>query len=350
MRKVLVSFEVVVLFLAFLCSFMFVGCGEKRSQEEISTVYKAVLDDYEEVFFSDGGKKVEINYSEDIQTLIDSSASGDLFYNLKSTGNGAIFEPVLMADLKAVDYFIYWPLNYSKVPTKTMNSIFADAKNFRASLKTLQETKEMLENASNPQNWVGEYKTKLYNTMVYYNTFVEKYLTIFEKYVDVDTSQEGRVSTSKMQLDFSKKLLESAKIITQAVAKDYLKTAYTEEGENCCVKMNELFDDAVVIYKTDEFHAIINASKTTEEEALIKYQNSVSNYTLYKTNLKYVEKLLKNHSIKEMRNKQLNHLSTQEEDAYLSKVDEFLKQDVKVMFYDYMTNLTTALENWRDSH
>ena len=341
MRKVLVSFHIFVLFLAFLCSFMFVGCGEKRSQEEISTVYKAVLDDYE---------KVEINYSNDIQTLIDNANSGDLFYNLRDSGNGAIFEPVLMADLKAVDYFIYWPLNYSKVPTKTMNSIFADAKNFRASLKTLQETKEMLENASNPQNWVGEYKTKLYNTMVYYNAFVEKYLTIFEKYVDVDTSLEGRVSTSKMQLDFSKKLLESAKIITQAVAKDYLKTAYTEEGENCCVKMNQLFDEAVVIYKTDEFHAIINASKTAQEDALITYQNRVSNYTLYQNNFKTVEKLLKNHSIKEMRNKQLNHLSTQEEDAYLSKVNEFLKQDVKVMFDDYMANLVDALKSWKDNN
>jgi len=350
MKKVLVSFQVFVLLFAFLCSFMFVGCGEKRSQEEISNVYASVLADYEGVFFSDGGKNVSIKYSDEIKSEIDSATPDSLFYNLKADGVGAIFEPVLMADLKAVDYFIFWELDYSKVPTDQLNSIFADAKKFRSSLKTLNETKTMLEDASNPENWLGEYRTKLYDTMCYFNAFTEKYLTIFEKYVNADTSLSGRVSTSQMQLDYSKKLLESAKIITKTVAKDYLKEPYIEAEENCCVKMNNLFDTAVQIYKTDDFHQVINASKTEQEEDLITFQNRINNYTLYQNNLKTVEKILKNHSIKEMRNKQLNNLSTSEENAYLSKIDEFLNQDVKVVFDDYMSNLTTALENWRNSH
>ncbi|MBR1926111.1 MAG: hypothetical protein IJ837_04625 [Clostridia bacterium] len=350
MKKILINFQVFGLLLALLCSLLFVGCGEKRSQEEISKVYASVLADYEGVFFSGGGKDVSINYSDKIESKINNATEDSLFHNLKSKGVGAIFEPVLRADLKAVDYFIYWELDYSKVPTDLLNSVFNDAKNFRSSLKTLQETKTMLEDASNPENWVGEYRTKLYNTMCYYNAFTEKYLTIFEKYVNADTSQKGRVSTSQMQLDYSKKLLESAKIITMTVAKDYLKEAYTETEENCCNKMNKLFYTAVQIYETDDFHNVIISSKTEKEDDLIMFQNKINNYTLYQNNFKAVENILKNHSRKEMKNKQLNSLSSKEEDAYLSKIDEFLNQDVKVMFDDYMLNLTYALEEWRDAN
>ena len=341
-----------IAFSAFLCafclmfSFLFVGCGDNHTFKQVVKEYNEIATDYNGVFYDSNGN-LKIKYSSEISSSILVSDSSSLYYNLKNdeTNGAAIFETVLKADVTAVNYFINWKLDdYKKVPTERVNSLYSTLKDMKGKLYNLSRVKTSLEAASNKDNWLKEYRKNLHETIKSYNSFATQFLTVFEKYVQKDTTPEGRISVSKTQLEFAKKLVETCCLMEESIIKDYVETPFVGD-DNISTNFLSTYTKAKNVFSDEYFQTVVNRSKTEKEASLIKALENIENYNSYYYSEKNkIDKILSKESAKELSRKETENTLTDDERMSLNKIRDFYH--TFAVMKSYMKNYADALSDF----
>ena len=332
------------MFGTFLCAiclmfstFFFVGCGETRSFDEVVKVYSSAVGSSTEFFQN---YDVKISYSSKIQQKIISASQDDLYYNLKDDDSSktAIFVTSLRANVLVVKYFMDWPVeNYKKVPSEQMNSLYSNAKALQNSLSELKIQKQAMESASDPDNWVADYRKAFYDAILKFSDFSSQFLYVFEKYVSEDSAPKGRISLAQTRLEFSKKMIETTQLVAKYYIKDSIKKSY--KGDD------EISSTLISTYRAAvaKFKDIGNVSITDEQEAmLVDSLGKIQKYnSYYYAGMNAAKKILSDHSLADLNEKKIKNTLTDEERVYLNKLKDFIH--TYAIMKDYVVSYKDAL-------
>lgn len=341
MRKFM--FSTILCALCLILPIMFVGCGETRSFEEVSKMYHEAIGEYRGVFFN-SSNEVSVAYAQRLQDEINSADSSSLFYNLKSDENNpaAIFEPALGANVLVMEYFIDWNLaNYKNVPGEEMNSLYSSAENLKAKLYELKRVKIALEAASNMNNWIVDYRKAFCDAIVSFNNFSSKFLTIFEKYVNEDSAPNGRVSVAQTQLEFAKKVIDSATLVTDYYIKDSINKPFSGDSV-ISTNFVATYKAAKNVFASEKFQSVINQEKTQEEQKIIEILQKVEGYnSYYYFEKQKVENILSKNSFSALKEKETKNTLSADERIILDKLYDFFH--THTVMKNYMTEYKDAL-------
>ena len=338
-----------LLFVAIFCFFCFAGCGETRSWKETSEVYHSILGEYRGIVFN-SNNNVEITYDETTTFKINSSSSNDLYYNLRneSGNNLAVFIPALQENLTVMEYFIGWNVEkYKDVPSEKMNELYSEAKNLKNTLYDFKRIRSSLISASNKDNWIVEYREIFYKTISSFNEFTLNFLNVFENYVIEDTSTDGRISVTKTQLEFAKKLAETSYFLTNYCIKDNISTSFNQNSvfANDFLSIYNLAKD---VFSGDKFQNILNKSRTEQEQKMISALEKIENYnSFYYSQTSIVKSILKTDSLKELQEKKTKNTITDGEQVELNKLNEF--EHTYSVMKGYFVELKDALIDFNNN-
>lgn len=341
MRKTI--FSTIMCAICIMCSFAFFGCGETKTFKQVSKTFDEVISEYKGVFFDNSGN-VHISYASSLQTKINVAGADSLLNNLKSdeTNSSAIFETCLNADVMAVKYYITWDIeNYKNVPVEKTNELYKSIKDIDAKLYNLKRIKTALESASNYDNWIAEYRQTFYETIQSFNKFASQFIDIFEKHVLTDTTPEGRISVAQTQLEFTKKLIESASMVTDMWIKDYIDTPFVGDD---VISNNfiSIYSKAKNVFASQNFQTVLNRTKNEQEQKLVNSFELIKNYNSYYYNeTKKVQNILSDESLKLLVLKETKEILTDDERVCLAKIRDY-HHTFNVM-KNYMNNYANDL-------
>ena len=349
MRKS-VCISTILCLICFLFLPFFASCGETKTISDVSRIYNSVLSEYKGVFFNEQ-KQVSITYAAEVSNKIETAETDSLFYGLKNdeTLPGAVFEPVLKAEVFVVNYFIDWELeNYKKVPKDKMNSLYVNAQNIESGLIQLKRAKNNLENSTNLDGyWIEAYRREFYETLKNVNAFSVLYIEIFDKYVNEDNTLEGDVSVSRVRLEYAKKLVDTANYMVLCL-KDYINdVSYQQNASSKFCDMFSIYKQARQVFESDEFQQII-PDESVEQQNIVSALDKIKKYdSLYQNEYQKTVSVLEKYLIKDLKEKEiLNTLSDEEKTSY----NKFKNFDFvfKTMFL-YLSDLKTSLEEWQEA-
>ena len=343
------------IFSTFLCaiclifSFGFAGCGETRSFKEVSNIYNEIMGTYRGTFFNQNNE-VSITYSSAIQYKIDSASSNSLYYNLKKDDNdsSAFFEPALKANVFVTEYFINWNVeNYKNVPGEEMNALYESASGLKEKLYNLKRIKISLEAASNPDNWIVDYRQAFYETIVSYNNFSQQFLNVFEKYVNEDSAPDGRISVAKTQLEFAKKVIEAVDIVCDYYIKDNIDKSFLGD-DVISINFVAIYREAKSVFEGEKFQSIINRDKTEYEVKMIETLKNIEKYnSFFENETKKVKNILKNNSYSDLKDQNINGTIKDDDKVLLNKLNDY--SHTFAVMKSYMATYKNALIEYENN-
>ncbi len=343
-RNILLSLLIVLMMPFFVC---FSACSSEISYDDFKNSYSQMITKYNGVFFNENG--VHINYSQQLQSLIDSGTPDDGLAKLSSdiTNGQAIFEPILRTSFEAVNFLIDAP-DTSHVTQNSLTLVQNKLNNLIGAFEKFKKDKNQLEEVSSSKqqvlNWLSDYTKSFKNAITKANDFALAYLDMYEKELLSETDVDGRIPPRTTTFLLTKNMAQSAQVYDNFVLAEVFDQKITTD-QNFCNSMLENFLSVKNILAGD-FNSIRGSSLTTYEENMLQNFALLQSFqTKLNNSIKNSNTAVKDFGIKKLRRDQANGTLTLAESACIKAVDELLDTDFPIV-KSYNENIILNIKNW----
>ena len=348
--SVLLSFVMLTL----LC-FVFSACNIQDGRTvytNLTLKYTQFMEDTPEMFT---GGQVVVKYN---QKLKDAMYTDSGFAKLKED---ALFEPVLVASLQGVNYYInHTDLEKVNVPQKDAEVVYNNLEEFKQKVSEFLTAKHNIENRdaivpSSPieQDLLAKLCEKYQQLINSANVFGKSYLDLYQKKIFEDFQRKTtteRFAVGKMRLNYFQKLNEFANIEANNRVAYYADKKYESlQQESICYPLLQSYKkvDSYSLWEGSE--AEISA---TEAECISTFTNWLNYQPLYAQELNNYKLALEKIDL----SKYYAYLSglyaesdfTTEEKIYFAKIDAYFNT-YATNLVNYMTKLCNNVYNFKHS-
>lgn len=348
MKKILSS---MLCALTLCVSFLFVGCGESFSYTDVKTNYGNMKANFEGSLFNNG--TLDFNYNTELQNLIDTSSSDGQITKLSSdlSSGQAIFEPVLRAGFESCEYYLSLEVDSKEVPQDKTNLLQTKLDKLEQTLTNLNNSKIRLEEIAasngNVKNWLQNYFDRFYEAICASNDFALEYIDVYGEFLNFVPDVKDRLLPSVVQLDFAKKLAQSANIYTTFTLSQ-IKNEVVNASQNNVNVMLANFLDVKDILKSSAFIGILSNNLTEKEQEMLKAYSLVSGYnSLYENNFRETMIGVNTFGLERLITESSEKPLSESEQVCLKKVNEFLNTD-QVLITNYLVNLKDKIKLWNE--